>query len=161
MGWTQHPDTQYTREQIKRELTAICAPWIPLQMSQVGSTWYVAAQHGDQITAFVVLTSTKGGWAYKDMDENCGPNEAKAPMSLIKKLTGPDKSGWRARCIQHAHRPKFKVGDKLRLKSAVSNETDFTVTTYESRGKTRRCFHNPKIGLCRLGAYSLQGATKL
>lgn len=166
MGWTQHPDSHPTYAEEKREITCICLPWVPLQMSKVGSTWYVAAQHQDHVTAFVILTHTKGGWSYKDMDENMGPTEAKAPVSLIRKLTGPDKSGWRQRCLDYAARPKFKVGDKVHLPEPARFTnyppmSDFTVVEYETRGKRRKCFHNPLIGLCRLSPYILQGATKL
>lgn len=158
MGWTSYP---YTPHDIPAEITDICRPWIPLQISRSGSTWYVAAQHEDIITAFVILTQTRNGeWAYKDMDEAMGPNEAKAPISLIAKLTPPltdYAAKWRERCIAYARRPRYAPGDKLRL----TDGREFTVVTYQSRGKTRKCFHHPTIGLCRLSQYSLEGATKL
>ncbi len=168
MGWTQYPDTKFTLAQEKVEIARICEPWTPLQMSKVGSTWYVAAQHQDIITAFVILTHTKGGWSYKDMDENCGPCETRAPKSLIRKLTPTASSyalKWRQECLDYAARPKFKLGDRIQLTAPAHfgehRISEFTVSEYGTPGKKRRCFHNPQIGLCRLGSYALQGATKI
>lgn len=167
MGWTQYPDTKFTYAEEKRELTRICLPWVPVQMSKVGSTWYIAAQHEGITTAFVILTHTSGGWSYKDMDENMGPVEAKAPASLIRKLTPTSNEyalKWRQNCMDHAARPKFKLGDRIRLTHPVYFKKDvpvseFLVSEYQTRGKWRRCFWAVEVGNCRLGQHALQGAT--
>jgi hypothetical protein len=166
MGWTQYPDVQYTYAQEKAEIGRLCAPWTPVQTSKVGSTWYVAAQRDDVITAFVFLTNTKGGWSYKDIGEECQPYEAKAPASLIRKLTPTTSEGalkWRQNCLDHAARPKFKKGDRIRLASPANfgthKITEFVVSEYFTRGKWKRCFWAVEIGNCRLGSYSLAGAT--
>lgn len=45
-------------------------------------------------------------WYYKDMDESCGPSEAKMPKSLLKKLKTPAINdyarAWRKACWQNA-----------------------------------------------------------
>lgn len=165
MGWTQYPNSRLSYAQEKAEMARICAPWPVLQASKVGSTWYLAVKNERDVFAVVVLVNQRGGFAYKDMDESMGPTEARAPASLIAKLTPtvyPHAMEWRERCLKNAAKRKIKVGDKIVLSSPAHfgdhRLTEFTAVTY---GKNRRCFHNPAIGLCRLGAHALEGATVL
>lgn len=165
MSWTQYPDTKFTYAEEKAEIVRICG-WTVLQASKVGSTWYCAVRNPKgAVLAVVILINYQGGFAYNDMNEDMGPNEARAPMSLIRKLSPTENAhslDWRERCARHASQPKFMVGDKIVLSApAIFGEhrlTEFTLTTYERYGKPRKCFHNPKIGLCRLGRYALLGA---
>jgi hypothetical protein len=158
MGWTGYTHKPHD---IRQEMARIVLPWIPVQISQVGSTWYIAAQHNDIITCFVILTrSDRGQWLYKDMDESMGPVEAKAPKSLIKRLSPTDHPHaleWRQRCLDYASRPRYKPGDKIVLSDPVHfkghpPQTEFT--------RTDKYWHNAAIGLCRLSPYNLQGATR-
>lgn len=165
MGWTVHYDVP---RDIKAEIIKIIAPWEPVQISKVGSVWYVAGRKGDEVVAFIISTSIKNGeWGYNDMDETEGPCETKAPKSLIAKLTPTDRPyaiKWRQECLDYANRPKFKVGDKIRLAHPANfgpdkQFTDFTVSEYQARRQTRRCFYHPVIGLCRLSSHALEGAS--
>ena len=121
----------------------------PLQISKVGSTWYAAVekrpldgkpidQHhyvpnddGSFVFAVIVLVRyDQGCFGYKDMDETMGPNEARAPMSLIRKLSPliePENDDdtrqwahkWRKRCKAFAEIPSYQIGDVIELASPL------------------------------------------
>ena len=162
-----------------------------LQASKVGSTWYVAAKvtgqayrptcyvpdaDGTVTVAFVILTSRANGeWGYKDMDECAGPREAKAPASLLDKLSALQDGdaaqyarAWRDHCRAYAARVKPAHGDKVRLASPVPFTgtqgqpvavSEVECTFYMRRGKKRTCYRHPDVGLLRLRPDHLTGAT--
>lgn len=153
MGWTFYCDRSrvQTYADEKAEITRICSfenddeKNEPLQLSKVGSTWYVAvrkspkpnytvqqnrfvqAADGSYTFAAVFLVRyDEGCFGYKSMDETMGPVEARAPKSLIRKLSplqdpkDEDDSRywaqrWRDRCIAYGSIPSFKAGDVIEL----------------------------------------------
>lgn len=200
MGWTVHHkyNSPRTHAEERAEIDRLFVPTKPafdrgvrytiLQASKVGSVWYVAARlegapelaapyipapDGSFVFAAVILTSCKGGeWGYKDMTEVMGPNESKAPLSLLDRLSPLDDSdratharAWRARCRTYAARIKPRQGDVLRLAEPVSiggvTVDRVTVTSYTSRGKARTCYTAPGVGLFRLRPDHLIGAERV
>lgn len=153
----------------------------PLQLSKVGSTWYVAvrkrplngvpiaqdhfvtAEDGSFVFAAVFFVRyDQGCFGYKDMDETMGPNEARAPISLIKKLSPlAPASGesdpcayaraWRARCAAFAGIPDYKAGDVIALGTPIQLKDGTEIrtvrkTAYVSRGKTRSTYVDVETG---------------
>jgi hypothetical protein len=101
-----------------------------LNSTIVGSVYYAAAQRYDtsgalEVSALVCLTrwnpKAKDGYifAYKDMDESCGPYACKCPASILDLLTAPPNDHareWRDRCrarLALTGRRKPKDGDRL------------------------------------------------
>lgn len=74
------------------------------------------------IVALVRSIPTRGEWGYKDVSEECGPNEVDAPLSWFKELTAPinDYSReWREK-VRAYHASigtgvTFSVGDPVSL----------------------------------------------
>jgi hypothetical protein len=160
MGWTvqykfNSPQT-YAEE--KREILKLfesCNPAVtftPLQVSKVGSTWYVACKvegkaesspyiadaSGAYVFAAVILTSRHNGeWGYKDMDECSGPNAAQAPAGLLRKLSPlkPDTGAeydssryardWRARCEESAAKKRKRAAIKPGMTIRLHNVATF------------------------------------
>ena len=139
---------------------------------------YVPDESGSYVAAAVVLTTRRGGeWGYKDMSETSGPNAAHAPLSLIDKLSPLSDHGaavyaksWRGRCAVHAARIKPQEGDRIRLAAPLPFTgrngqpvavQEVTATHYVTRGKRRRCYMHPEVGLLRIRPDDLTGATLL
>lgn len=174
MGWLFYTDPSrvqgYAGE--KDEITRLCthttdqSQYRPLQISKVGSTWYAAIQHtpingevsnqtayettddGSYVFAAVFLTKYHDGcFGYKDMDETMGPCEARAPLTLINKLSkiiDPESyaHNWRKRCETFAKIPNYAVGDVITLGTPISLNNGSEIKTvkkgsYFHRGKTR------------------------
>ena len=101
-----------------------------LRSSMVGQVYYAAVQNYDvdrvkSVFAVVCLTrwtpKARDGhiFAYKDMDESCGPNESQCPAQILDLLTEPSNDyarAWRARCrarLVLTGRKLPKTGDRL------------------------------------------------
>lgn len=101
-----------------------------LKSTIIGSVYYAAAERYDasgalEVSAMVCLTrwnpKAKDGYifAYKDMDESCGPYEYKCPASILDLLTAPPNEHareWRERCrarLALTGRRKPRDGDRL------------------------------------------------
>lgn len=171
MGWTvlYHPLRTYAEQ--KAEVLRNCEPLEVLQIAHVAPAWYMAARRlpNPEVFALIFLTNnSKGEFAIKTMDETVGPNEARAPKSLIAKLsptTSKYALDWRQRCLDYASRPRFKPGDRITLTNPVHfkgypPQTEFIGDSYFSRGKPRFCWLNTTIGKCRLSQRSLRGAIR-
>ena len=75
--------------------------------------WEDVDINGVPLKRFATVTLIRYGgrgdtcaWYYKDMDETWGPNEARCPKSLLKKLTTPAYNdwarAWRKECWRNA-----------------------------------------------------------
>lgn len=202
MGWMFYTDPTrvqgHTGE--KDEITRLTThktdtvAYRPLQISKVGSTWYAAVERrpldGKQIeqthyvpnndgsyvfAAIFLVRYDQGCFGYKDMDETMGPNEARAPMSLIKKLSPliePRGDGqrcyaseWRARCRAFAEIPTYKVGDVIELAAPIALQNGSVLKTVCKasmvyRGKTRSYYIDQDGGgQYRLTKAQLAGST--
>lgn len=118
MGWTEYSATHFDRRgNIDRR--AECrdyfrrnANWGTLiKDAMIGSTWYGAVKlvSTGEIFAVVMLTSTTNGteFAYKDMDETCGPCAYDCPASILNLLSPPTNEWsreWREACRQQIAR---------------------------------------------------------
>jgi len=190
MGWTFHGyNSPQTHREEKAEIEKLCtwecdkAVRRPVQTSKVGGVWYVAIKvvpkvgQGPTVDATYVtdpdgsytfceifLTSRNGGkWGYKDMTESCGPNEAKAPLSLIKRLSNIHDATsyatqWRDACKAHAQSkpPALRAGDVIKTRPIAltngSSVQSFRVDTYRQKRRNHKVFFSLENG----GTYRLQ-----
>lgn len=166
--------------------------WDVLDSSIVGSTYYAAVLRkwpgdtkGYVFAAVILFRNPQSGFGYKDMDESMGPCEVSCPLRILNRLTPIEDmpgglagneyaAGWREkvreyhrnRAIQTKVAKSFKAGDKIRLPAPLSfggrQEDTFTVSTYQSRGKTKTAYLAARLGcLCRIPQRLLDGAVKL
>lgn len=186
-----------SRDDEKREIAALCIfdsddrTAKPIQLSKVGSTWYaavdvtfrlgaehkthgyIAPEEGTYVFAAVILVRYDAGcFGYKELDETMGPVESKAPASLLKRqseIADPDSyaHAWRQRCRDHANRPRWKIGDRIRLADDVQLQDGSTVrevekTTCRTGQKTRTCWQDLHSSTkCRLSPDCLVGAKRI
>lgn len=113
MGWLFYTDRRVqTYADEKAEITRLCTfegesrRTELVKACKVGSTWYAAARvtnrdctpvedatyvtdpDGSITFGAVFLTRYDDGcWGYKDMEESAGPNESRAPLSLLSLLS--------------------------------------------------------------------------
>lgn len=181
MGWTfYHNRPASPSAEIKRLCTFATEEKsaAPIKACLVGSTWYVAVRvqmlgdaaipggcdphdaydldaTGAYTFAAVFLTRVDGGeWGYKAMDECMGPNEAEAPLTLLKLLSPTSRDyalEWRERCRKTAALRSRTVsdGDVIRFADPIpftdnAERTEFRVEIERypgaKRAKTRfRC----------------------
>lgn len=130
---------------------------------------WVPDETGYVVIGIVIMTSQRGGeFGYKVIGEECGPNYYGAPVSLINKLSDLDDTvekdyvqwaaNWRDQCFQEKERQKtnrsLKEGEKIILGSPVTvnglSVDTFVVSSYYSRGKKKKAYYNPSVGLVRL-----------
>lgn len=155
MGWSFYSEPGGPRARdhaaIKREIARLCT-WEnergtgePLQISRSGNVWFAAVEcrpsdpneresyytcddDGAYRFCAVFLTRYDRGWGYKDLTEAMGIGDARAPLSLISKLSPPNPDDpehfariteWRQACAEHAARRrktyKPRDGDTVRL----------------------------------------------
>lgn len=180
MGWMFYTDPSRVRGHAgeKDEITRLTThktedvEYRPLQISKVGSTWYGAVEKrplngkpiaqihyvprddGSFVFAVIVLVRyDQGCFGYKDMDETMGPCEARAPISLLKKLSplvAPEDDEdtrhwahkWRAKCEAYSQIPTYNVGDTIELGTPIELSNGSLLKTvrkdsYRYRGKNR------------------------
>jgi hypothetical protein len=90
-----------------------------LKSSMVGSTYYAAVKSFNKtngyecVTAVVCLTSTNNkdyyNFAYKDMDETCGPYKYDCPKGILDLLTPTENeyaNEWRKACYKNLAKKK-------------------------------------------------------
>ena len=130
MGWTSYYATHYKNGKIDRK--AECDQlfnWEDenrkcevLKSSMVGSTYYAAVRslnktNGyERVCAAICLTSTNAkdyyNFAYKDMDETCGPYKYDCPIGILNLLTPTENEyalEWRKKCYEKLDRKKSKT----------------------------------------------------
>lgn len=137
MGWTSYnAPTTYKKGRIVIDRKTECNKLFDserfeiLKASMVGSTYYAAVRirkTGD-VFAEVILThvNTKDyyNFAYKDLDEDCGPCEDKCPKSILDLLTPTDNeyaNNWRERC-----RARFENGNRNLGKLPIGSVIEYT-----------------------------------
>ncbi len=145
----------------------------------VGSTWYAALEivraSGERsVVALVCLTTRRGGFGYKDMDETMGPNECSCPARILDLLTETDSEyaiEWRKRCRDagkaksDARQAMPKPGDRIVFNAPLNyrsfEDADFTVvpTPPRNRGLIGVRTKYPAAGLFRLPIHRLTEAT--
>ncbi len=163
MGWTFYMNRPAC---VASEINRLCTfateekSAAPIKACLVGSTWYVAVRvqmlggaaepggrdphdaydldaTGAYTFAAVFLTRIDGGeWGYKDMDECMGPNEAEAPLSLLKLLSPTARDyavGWRERCRKTAALKSRTVtdGDVIKLAEPITFTDNVARTTFK------------------------------
>lgn len=150
MGWTSYnAPTQYKNGRTVIDRKTECNKLFDserfeiLKASMVGSTYYAAVRirkTGD-VFAEVILTrvNTKDyfNFAYKDLDETCGPSEDRCPKSILDLLTPTDSeyaNNWRERC-----RARFENGNRNLGKLPIGS----VIEIIESDGKTVQLVKHP------------------
>lgn len=107
MGWT-FKYIGYTTSSKKALMREEIAHWTGIKVLKdavVNGVYYAACESEktpNQVWALVCLMrKTKDEFGYKDMEETCGPFEARCPMSIINLLTPTDSkyaNDWRDAC---------------------------------------------------------------
>ena len=197
MGWMFYTDPAKVagyageKDEITRLTTHVTetCQYRPLQISKVGSTWYAAVERrprdgkscdqttyqtaadGSYVFAVVVLVRYHDHcFGYKDMDETMGPNEARAPITLIRKLSpivDPESyaHAWRHRCTEFANIPTYAAGDIIDLGTPIKLTDGSEITTvkkksYFDKGKNRTAYVDTATGQTwRLKREHLAGST--
>lgn len=144
MGWLEYHATHYKNGKVDRkaEMDAIYN-WEDdnrkvevLKSAMVGGTYYAAIKSFNKtngyecVIAAVCLTSTNSkdyfNFAYKDMDETCGPYKCDCPKGILDLLTPTDNEyakEWRKCCRENLAKKK----DKNSLsKLPIGSEIKFT-----------------------------------
>ena len=78
---------------------------------------YVMEKKPNEVHGLVCLVrKSKGEFIYKDIDEECGPNDAKCPVSILDMLSPTEDKWaleWRARCRAYANGPEKDIRKQL------------------------------------------------
>lgn len=150
MGWTSYNASCYKNGKVDRK--AECDylnrdtlstngqyKFKLLKSAMVGSVYYAAIQctstydmTNSKVFAVIYLTSVDNSdyynFSYKDMDESCGPCQAKCPKSILNLLTPTDSeyaNNWRKRCEEY-HAKKKNSPNSLpmgtKIKCTIENE---------------------------------------
>ncbi|MGP3953467.1 DUF6927 domain-containing protein [Streptomyces sp. 7N604] len=152
MGWTfYHRDkgVESNAEHFAKELDD---RYEIIAHGTVDHVFYAAVRDREtgKVFAYVALTHWRRdanyNFGYKDMDENMGPGDCKAPEAVLDALTPTTHKyalQWRANCRRHHDqraflRKQLKPGTRLRLTHPLrfSNDTTRDTFTYtRSRGR--------------------------
>ena len=149
----------------------------PVDRKPISQTDFITRDDGSFVFCAVILVRyDQGCFGYKDMDETMGPNEARAPISLIKKLSplvDPEDDDdrrhwaqkWRACCIAYAEIPNYDVGDVINLAAPIKLQNGSELRTVRKasqryRGKNRSYYIDADGGgNYRLTKAQLAGST--
>ena len=141
MGWTSYHASYYKKGRIDRKAECdsifnddmvnwgderkVIGKFEVLKSSMVGSTYYAAVKRTKfatdttpedvRVFAVICLTSTNMkdyyNFAYKDMDESCGPGDCDCPKSILDLLSPTDNEWanvWRKACYERIEKKKSK-----------------------------------------------------
>lgn len=151
MGWTFYQRNKNAETNAEHFGSKFDSRYKIIAHGTVEGVFYAAVrdQTTGEVSAYVALTrwtrDPQYNFGYKDMDENCGPGDHKAPKSVLNALTPTtheDALAWRANCRRyHAQRDflrqHLKPGIRVRL-THTQFFTDGTRTdtfTYTRRGR--------------------------
>lgn len=157
MGWTSYHATHYKNGKVDRKAECdamfnsdavswnedhkVIGRYEVLKSSMIGSTYYAAVKktifateekpENINVFAMVCLTNTDAedhfNFAYKDMDESCGPYKYDCPKGILDLLTPTESefaNEWRNRCRENLEKKK----DKNSLsKLPIGSEIKFTL----------------------------------
>ena len=178
MGWTEYHASYYKNGKVDRkaELDAMYN-WEDenrkvevLKSSMVGSTYYAAVKscnktNGyERVCAAVCLTSTNAkdyyNFAYKDMDETCGPYKYDCPKGILDMLTPTDNEyalQWRQACRDNLAQKKNPNGfNKLPVGTVIKVIMPFD-TKYFRQGQEVRLIKRTKWGSNRTEWITMNG----
>ena len=141
MGWTSYHASYYKNGKVDRKAECddifnddmvtwgddrkVIGKFEVLKSSMVGSTYYAAVKRTKfatdtipedvRVFAVICLTSTNMrdyyNFAYKDMDESCGPGDCDCPKSILDLLSPTDNewaNDWRKACYERIAKKKSK-----------------------------------------------------
>lgn len=139
MGWTSYHATHYKKGKVDRkaECDALFADgYEVIKSAMVGSTYYAAVKHKEDVVAVICLTSTDSkdyfNFAYKDMDETMGPYKYDCPKGILDLLTPTENeyvNSWRAACREHhAKKNNPNALNKLPLGSIIQFTLPYDTT---------------------------------
>lgn len=129
-----------------------------LESATIDSTFYAAVERIDKqgverkVFAVVILirwepkARDRNNFGYKDMDETCGPCEARCPERILKLLTpttSPYAKDWRIRCQKwntesQRNKALLVAGNILHLDNPIRLLEDLQVQDFELVELTRR-----------------------
>ena len=179
MGWTSYHATHYKNGKVDRKAECdklynsdaiswtedrkVIGKYEVLKSSMVGTTYYAAVKktifatkdkpENIQVFGTVCLTSTDVkdyyNFAYKDMDETCGPCKYDCPKGILDLLTPTESeyaNEWRKQCYEHLDKKKKANGlNKLPVGSVIKVVMPFD-TNYFTKGQEVKLQKHPKWG---------------
>ena len=169
MGWTEYHATYYKNGKVDRKAELdVMYNWEDenrkvevLKSSMVGSTYYAAIKslnktNGyERICAAICLTSTNMkdyyNFAYKDMDETCGPYQYDCPKGILDLLSPTDNeyaNAWRKACYDNI--------EKKKNPNALGKLPVDTVIKVIMPFDTRRCKEGQEVYLIKEDKISLK-----
>lgn len=154
MGWTSYHATHYKKGKVDRKAEMDnMFNWEDenrkvevLKSSMVGSTYYAAIKSLNKtnnyecVWAAVCLTSTDMkdyfNFAYKDMDETCGPYKFDCPKGILDLLTPTENeyaNNWRKQCYENIEKKKAPNGfNKLPVGTVIKVVMPFDTTYFKA-----------------------------
>ncbi|MFI5864562.1 DUF6927 domain-containing protein [Streptomyces sp. NPDC051546] len=151
MGWTFYQRDKSAETNAEHFGSKFDPRYKIIAHGTVEGVFYAALrdQSTDKVTAYVAMTrwsrDPQYNFGYKDMDENCGPGDHKAPKAVLDALTPTTHESalaWRANCRRHHAQRDFlrrhlRTGTQVRLTHTQlftdGTRTDtFTYTRRES-----------------------------
>ena len=178
MGWTEFRATHYKNGKVDRKAEMDSKyNWEDesrkievLKSSMVGSTYYAAVKSFNKtngyecVTAAVCLTSTNNkdyfNFAYKDMDETCGPYKYDCPKGILDLLTPTENEyalEWRKACYDNLAKKKNPNGfNKLPVGTVIKVVMPFD-TKYFSKDQEVKLQKQRRFGSNRTHWITLTG----
>lgn len=178
MGWSTHQATYYKKGKIDRKAECdsiyngnvvggsnneIIGKFTVLKSTMVGSVYYAAVQKtkfatdkepkSTKVFAGICLTSVNNkdyhNFAYKDMDETCGPSNYDCPISILNLLTPTESvsaNEWRQKCWETIEKKKIKKQNPDALNNLpLGSIIEMPHWDGSIRRLVKRNYHSPKI----------------
>lgn len=178
MGWTEYHASYYKNGKVNRKAEMDnMFNWEDenrkcevLKSSMVGSTYYAAVKSLNKtngyecVWAAICLTNTNMreyfNFAYKDMDETCGPYKYDCPKGILDLLSPTENKyalEWRKQCYENLAKKKNPNGfGKLPVGSVVKVIMPFD-TKYFGKGQEVRLQKQRRFGSNRTQWVTLTG----
>ncbi|MFI0813470.1 DUF6927 domain-containing protein [Streptomyces echinatus] len=153
MGWTSYRRDKNAETNEEHFAKKLDDRYKIIAHGTVEGVFYAAVrdQTTSEVTAFIALTRWTNdpdyNFSYKDLDENWGPGDHKAPKSVLNALTPTTNEyalAWRAQCRAHHAQRDFlrrylKPGTQVRLTHTLTftNGTRSDTFTYVRRDRAR------------------------
>ncbi|MEU3872659.1 MULTISPECIES: hypothetical protein [Streptomyces] len=159
MGWTSYQRDKNAETNEVHFAKKLDDSYKIIAHGTVEGVFYAAVrdQTTSEVTAFIALTRWTNdpdcNFSYKDLGENCGPGDHKAPKAVLNALTPTTNEyalAWRAQCrAHHAQRDflrqRLKPGSQVRLTHTLTftNGTRSDTFTY-ARGDRAPWLPDPR-----------------
>jgi hypothetical protein len=159
MGWTEYHASYYKNGKVDRKAEMDSTyNWEDenrkvevLKSSMVGSTYYAAVKSINKINGYehvaaaMCLTSTNKNdyfnFAYKDMDETCGPFKCDCPKGILDLLTPTENeyaNEWRKQCYANlAAKKNPNALNKLPINTVIKVIMPFNTTYFKAGQEVR------------------------